>query len=90
MTLNNGGNLWDSDPYCWRGKSIKKGELKGWNSLAGNIAVKSDFLDVSNIVTARESSSAPKSECVLVERAIIPSNPSMIAATMIQKLRQAT
>lgn len=33
------------------------GELKGWNSLVGNIAIKSDFLDISNIVTAGDSSS---------------------------------
>jgi hypothetical protein len=33
------------------------GELKGWNSPVGNIAIKSDFLDVSNIVTAGDSSS---------------------------------
>jgi hypothetical protein len=31
------------------------GEIKGWNSLAGNIAIKSDFLDVSNIFTAGDS-----------------------------------
>ncbi len=32
------------------------GEIKGWNSPAGNISVKSDFLDVSNIFTAGDSS----------------------------------
>ena len=32
------------------------GEIKGWNSPVGNIAIKSDFLDVSNIVTAGDSS----------------------------------
>ncbi len=27
------------------------GEIKGWNTLAGNIAIKSDFLDLSNILS---------------------------------------
>jgi hypothetical protein len=39
-----------------RGMVTIDGEIKGWNSLVGNIAIKSDFLDVSNILTDGDSS----------------------------------